>query len=96
MLLEQPDERRAGERVVVDDERAPAHAGLIGRAAAADKRGMRTARATYLAWVRDELLLVALLGAALALFLAQPGLRDPYDAAEPAPVPRHLRRARRA
>ena len=39
---------------------------------------MRSAHATYLAWVRDELLLVALLGAALALFLAGPGLRDPY------------------
>jgi signal transduction histidine kinase len=39
---------------------------------------MRTARATYLAWVRDELLLVAVLAAALALFLALPGLRDPY------------------
>ena len=32
----------------------------------------------YLAWVRDELLLVALLAAALALFLANPALRDPY------------------
>ena len=39
---------------------------------------MRTARATYLAWVRDELLLMAVLAAALALFLALPGLRDPY------------------
>ena len=40
---------------------------------------MRTSRATYLAWVRDEVLLVALLGAALAFFLARPELRDPYD-----------------
>jgi signal transduction histidine kinase len=39
---------------------------------------MRTARATYLAWVRDEIVLVALLAAALALFLASPGLRNPY------------------
>ena len=39
---------------------------------------MRTARATYLTWVRDELLLVTLLAAALILFLAGPGLRDPY------------------
>jgi signal transduction histidine kinase len=51
---------------------------LIGSRAHADKRGMRSARATYLAWVRDELLLVALLGAALALFLASPALRDPH------------------
>ena len=33
----------------------------------------------YLAWVRDEVLLAALLAAALTLFLAQPGLRDAYD-----------------
>ncbi len=39
---------------------------------------MRSARATYLTWVRDEILLVALLAAALALFLSSPGLRDPY------------------
>jgi len=40
---------------------------------------MRTPRATYLAWVRDEVLLVALLGAGLTFFLARPELRDPYD-----------------
>ncbi len=39
---------------------------------------MRSARATYLAWVRDELLLVGLLAAGLALFLASPTLRDPH------------------
>jgi signal transduction histidine kinase len=39
---------------------------------------MRSARTTYLAWVRDELLLVALLAAALALFLTSPSLRDPH------------------
>ncbi len=39
---------------------------------------MRSARARYLAWVRDELLLVALLAAVLALFLARPGLRHSY------------------
>jgi signal transduction histidine kinase len=33
----------------------------------------------YLAWVRDEILLVALLAAALTLFLARPDLRDPHD-----------------
>ena len=32
----------------------------------------------YLAWVRDEVLLVALLAASLTLFLARPELRDPY------------------
>lgn len=39
---------------------------------------MRTSRATYLAWVRDELVLVGLLAAALILFLAGPWLRHPY------------------
>jgi signal transduction histidine kinase len=33
----------------------------------------------YLAWVRDEVLLAALLAAALTLFLAQPRLRSAYD-----------------
>jgi signal transduction histidine kinase len=33
----------------------------------------------YLAWVRDEVLLVGLLAAALTLFLARPELRDPHD-----------------
>jgi signal transduction histidine kinase len=40
---------------------------------------MRTARATYLAWVRDEVLLAALLAAALTFFLARPELRNPYS-----------------
>jgi signal transduction histidine kinase len=78
VLLEQAHESRSGQRVIVDDERAPAHASLIGRRPRADKWSMRTARATYLAWVRDEIVLVALLAAALALFLASPGLRNPY------------------
>ena len=74
VLLEQADERRAGQRMVVDDKRAPAHTGLIGRTAACRQEGYaHIARDTYLAWVRDEVLLVALLGAALTFFLAQPG-----------------------
>ena len=40
---------------------------------------MRSTRAAYLAWVRDELVLVGLLGAALVLFLSSPGERGPYD-----------------
>jgi signal transduction histidine kinase len=39
---------------------------------------MRAARTTYLAWVRDELLLVGLLSAALMLFLTNHSLRDPH------------------
>jgi signal transduction histidine kinase len=65
--------------VIVDDKRSSTHTSLIGRTVAAEKRCMRTSRATYLAWVRDEVLLVALLGAALAFFLARPELRNAYD-----------------
>jgi len=39
---------------------------------------MRTSRATYFAWVRDELVMVGLLAAGLILFLAGPWLRHPY------------------
>jgi signal transduction histidine kinase len=39
---------------------------------------MRPARETYLAWVRDELVLVGLLAAALTGFLASPAMRDPH------------------
>jgi signal transduction histidine kinase len=39
---------------------------------------MRSTRTTYLAWIRDELLLASLLGAALVFFLASPWLRDPH------------------
>jgi signal transduction histidine kinase len=43
---------------------------------------MRHDRRTYLAWVRDELLLVSLLGAALALFLVTPSLRVTHELPE--------------
>ena len=46
-------------------------------------------RATYLAWVRDELVLVGLLSAALTLFLAEPVPARPVRPAQPAPLPRH-------
>jgi signal transduction histidine kinase len=65
--------------MVVDDERAAAHVGVIGRSPSADKTCMRSPRAKYLAWVRDEVVLVGLLGAALILFLGSPGRRGPYD-----------------
>lgn len=39
---------------------------------------MRRQGSAYLAWVRDEILLVGLLAAALALFLSRPELRDAY------------------
>src|SRR5919204_5956511 len=53
---------------------------LIGSPAPADKREMRRDdRDAYQAWLVGELLLVGLLGAALALFLAYPDLRTTYD-----------------
>jgi signal transduction histidine kinase len=53
---------------------------LIGRGTAADKREMRRDdRDAYQAWLVGELLLVGLLGAALALFLAYPDLRTSYE-----------------
>src|SRR5215211_581371 len=53
---------------------------LIGRRTAADKGHMRRDdRDAYQAWLVGELLLVGLLGAALALFLAYPSLRNTYE-----------------
>jgi len=78
VLFEQADERGARQRMVVDNERAASHVSLIGSGRSADKRTMLP-RARYLAWIRDELVLVGLLGAALILFLAEPGRRGPYD-----------------
>jgi signal transduction histidine kinase len=53
---------------------------LIGSDSPADKREMRRHdRDAYQAWLVGELLLVGLLGAALALFLAYPDLRSTYE-----------------
>jgi signal transduction histidine kinase len=53
---------------------------LIGTDGSADKRDMRRDdRDAYQAWLVGELLLVGLLGAALALFLAYPDLRTTYE-----------------
>jgi signal transduction histidine kinase len=53
---------------------------LIGSDLAADKREMRRHdRDAYQAWLVGELLLVGLLAAALALFLAYPDLRSTYE-----------------
>ena len=60
------------------------HAALIGSAASADKAFMRhEERDDYQAWLWSTVLLIGLLGAALALFVAYP---------EP---PQHLRRCLR-
>jgi signal transduction histidine kinase len=53
---------------------------LIGTNPSADKSEMRQdGRDAYQAWLVGELLLVGLLGAALALFLAYPDLRTTYE-----------------
>jgi signal transduction histidine kinase len=55
------------------------HAALIGRAASADKSFMRhDERDDYQAWLWGEVLLIGLLGASLALFVAYPSLRNSY------------------
>src|SRR5687767_9692746 len=66
--------------MVVHKQDPGSHCSLIGSATAADKREMRRDdRDAYQAWLVGELLLVGLLGAALALFLAYPDLRTTYD-----------------
>jgi signal transduction histidine kinase len=63
--------------VVVDDQ--DPHRSLIGSRASADKGFMRHEdRDDYYAWLWGEVLLIGLLGATLALFLANPSLRDTY------------------
>jgi signal transduction histidine kinase len=66
--------------VVVHDQDAVAHIPLIGRDRPADKREVeRTPRNPYEAWLSGELLLIGLLGAALALFVDYPSLRHAWD-----------------
>jgi signal transduction histidine kinase len=63
--------------VVVDDQ--DPHAALIGSPRPADKCCMRhDERDDYQAWLWGEVLLIGLLGAALALFVANPSLRNTY------------------
>jgi signal transduction histidine kinase len=63
---------------VVVHEQDP-HAGLIGNARSADKSCVRhETRDDYQAWLWSTVLLIGLLGAALALFVAYPSLRISY------------------
>jgi signal transduction histidine kinase len=65
--------------MVVDDQ--DPHAALIGRPPHADKGFVRhddAQRDDYQAWLWGEVLLIGLLGAALALFVAHPSLRNTY------------------
>jgi signal transduction histidine kinase len=64
---------------VIVHEQDP-HAGLIGRAPSADKGFVRREhKDDYQAWLWGEVLLIGLLGAALALFVAYPSLRNTYS-----------------
>src|SRR5215210_3845529 len=77
---EQAGEPVARQRMVVDEKDRGRHRPLIGTRFGADKGGVRhDDRDAYNAWLVGELLLVGLLGAALALFLAYPELRTSYD-----------------
>ncbi len=76
---EQRGQRLAGQRVVVDDENACRHVPLIGTDPSADKRNMQKRLSEYENWLWGEILLAALLGALLALFLSYPALRTRYD-----------------
>jgi signal transduction histidine kinase len=63
---------------VVVDEQDP-HRSLIGSRASADKGFMRHEdRDDYYGWLWGEVLLIGLLGATLALFVAYPSLRNTY------------------
>jgi len=64
---------------VIVHEQNP-HAGLIGRAPSADKSLVRRdEQEDFQAWLWGEVLLIGLLGAALALFVAYPSLRNTYS-----------------
>jgi signal transduction histidine kinase len=63
--------------MVVDDQ--DPHPSLIGSPSPADKSAVRAeTRDDYQAWLWGEVLLIGLLGAALALFVAYPSLRSTY------------------
>jgi signal transduction histidine kinase len=64
--------------VVVDDQDPLGHVPLIGRNVPADERNVYEERDSYDAWLWGEVLLIGLLGAALALFLSYPSLRMTY------------------
>lgn len=82
-LREQRRKRIARERMVVDDEDSLRHVPLIGKSLVADEGNVhRNTRDTFESWLVGELLLVALLGSATALFLTNPALRNTYELPE--------------
>ena len=80
LLREESSESVAGEGVVVHDQDALGHVGLIGRSPAADKRGVDHRRSqTYRSWLLGEILLVCLLASGTALFAANDSLKSAYE-----------------
>ena len=78
VLLEQRGERLARDGVVVYEQ--DPHRTLIGSARHAEKGLVQhEERDDYAAWLWGEVLLIGLLGAALALFVANPSLRNTYS-----------------
>src|SRR4029078_10764388 len=78
--LEQRGERSARDRMVVHQQ--DPHEALIGTPASADKSFVRhegVERDDYQAWLWGWVTLIGLLGAALALFVAHPSLRNTYE-----------------
>jgi signal transduction histidine kinase len=77
VLLEQRSERLARDGVVVDEQ--DPHRTLIGSRRHAEKGLVQHEdRDDYIAWLWGEVLLIGLLGASLALFVANPDLRNTY------------------
>jgi signal transduction histidine kinase len=77
VLAEERGKRFPRDGMVVDEQ--DPHGTLIGSARLADKSLVRhEERDDYQAWLWGEVLLIGLLGASLALFVAYPSLRNTY------------------
>ncbi len=77
MLTQERGKRTPRDGMVVDEQ--DPHATLIGSRRRADKCFVRREdRDDYQAWLWSEVLLIGLLGAVLALFVAYPSLRNTY------------------
>ena len=78
VLAEERGERFPRDGMVVDEQ--DPHGTLIGTVPSADKGFVRHEdRDDYQAWLWGEVLLIGLLGASLALFVAYPSLRNTYS-----------------
>jgi signal transduction histidine kinase len=79
LLGEQGSERVARQRMVVDDQDPFGHEALIGRTRAADKSVVDQSQSqVYRSWLLGELLVVALLASATALFASSESLQSAY------------------